>query len=133
MIWARALLGVLLLSGAAQAEEGRKRSERCRKAHKEADELESQARALAVAEGCSEVSQCKSAAMGAATCGGPREYLPYCSLKTDEAELQKKLSRLAQIQEEFGGECGMASIICIFISEPALELVKGQCKKVTRR
>ncbi|MBN1208668.1 MAG: hypothetical protein JXB05_27655 [Myxococcaceae bacterium] len=41
-------------------------------------DLESQARSLAVAEGCSDASSCKAAPVGAMACGGPRDYLVYC-------------------------------------------------------
>lgn len=135
--WGGALLGALLFSGVGLAGEGKGRgraergtggSGRCEQARTTVQELESQARSLAVADGCSEASQCTSAAVGAMACGGPRDYLVYCSATTDEESLLKTLTRLQQNEEQYNQQCGGASI-CVFVSEPEVELVNGVCQK----
>ncbi len=90
---------------------------------------ESQARSLAVAEGCTEVSQCKSAPVGVRACGGPRDYLVYCSATTNEDALLRELDHLQKSEAQYNEHCGVMSI-CIFTAEPQVDLVNGVCQKV---
>jgi hypothetical protein len=89
-------------------------------------QLEDEARTLAQAGGCTDVSQCQSAPLGVLACGGPREYLVYCSATTDERELRRTLRRLEMREERYNEQCGGASI-CLFVTPPALALVNGVC------
>jgi hypothetical protein len=95
----------------------------------EIQRLESEALALAVAGGCEDVSQCRAAPVGVQACGGPRGYVVYCAATTDEKALLKALARLARREERFNRQCDIVSI-CIFIAEPELELVNGECRAV---
>lgn len=139
MRWMGALLGVWLLpavalaegskgKGPARPEPGTGGSGRCDQMSMSIQSMESQARALAVAEGCTDVSQCKAAAVGARACGGPRDYLVYCSATTDEDRLLRELSQLQKSEELYNQQCGVMSI-CIFTAEPEVELVNGVCQK----
>lgn len=89
--------------------------------------LENQARALAITAGCSSVDQCRSAPVGSKSCGGPRYYLPYCSLTTDSAALFRTLDELATKERAYNRERGIVST-CEFIGPPALTLSGGECK-----
>lgn len=93
-------------------------------------QLEAEARALVETEGCTDVSQCRAAPVGAQACGGPRDFVVYCSATTDEKELLRALKRLEQREERFNRQCDVVSI-CIFVAEPQLELVDGVCQAAT--
>ncbi|MBN1210695.1 MAG: hypothetical protein JXB05_37955 [Myxococcaceae bacterium] len=136
--WGGALLGALLLAGGAVAspERGKGRggsgsagTDHCAQLGEMIQELESKARAMAVADGCADVSQCKAAPVGARACGGPRDYLVYCAARTDESALQQALTRLQREEERYNQQCGIVST-CIFLDEPKVELVDGVCQKV---
>jgi hypothetical protein len=139
MRWMGALLGVLLLpvvglagggkgKGPAHKEEGTGGSGNCQQASMSIQSLESEARSLAVAEGCTEASQCKSAPVGVRACGGPRDYVVYCSVTTDENALLRALSQLQRSEERYNEQCGVMSI-CIFTEAPQVDLVNGVCQK----
>jgi hypothetical protein len=139
MLWRGALLGTLLLSGVslagggkakghARGEEGTGGSGHCDQASMSLQSLENEARSLAVADGCTDASQCKSAPVGVKACGGPRDYLVYCSATTDEDALLKALSRLQKSEQQYNDQCGIMST-CIFVAEPQVELVNGVCQK----
>jgi hypothetical protein len=91
-------------------------------------QLETEARELVVAEGCTDVSQCRAAPVGVQACGGPRDYVVYCSAATDENALLRALKRLEQREERFNRQCDVVSI-CVFLLEPQLELVNGVCQE----
>ena len=95
----------------------------------EIQQLESEARALVVAEGCTDVSQCQTAPLGARACGGPRDYVVYCAATTDEQKLQRALDRLAKREDQYNRQCGIVSI-CSFVAPPEVELVDGMCRAV---
>jgi hypothetical protein len=137
--WRGTLLGVLLLpalalagggegKGPAHPKDGTGGSGNCEHASMTIQSLESDARSLAMAEGCTAVSQCKSAPVGVRACGGPRDYLVYCSATTDEDALLKALSRLQKSEQQYNEQCGIMST-CIFMAEPQVELVNGVCQK----
>ncbi len=92
--------------------------------------LETEARELVNAGGCTDVSQCRTAPVGARACGGPRDYVVYCAESTDEDALLRALDRLARREERFNRQCGVVSI-CIFLSPPEVELVGDVCQAVT--
>ena len=76
---------------------------------------------------CSDNSQCRSLPVGALACGGPQEYLPWSTLKTNERELlataeRFKAERQAQIKSS--GEMS----ICIHRPDPGAVCVSGTCQ-----
>ena len=90
-------------------------------------QLEAEARALAKAEGCASGGQCKAAPVGVKPCGGPRYYLPYCPLTTDERALSARLDELKRAEEAQNQQTGAIST-CEFVTEPSLEVVGGTCQ-----
>lgn len=76
---------------------------------------------------CSDNAQCRSLPVGALACGGPQEYLPYSTAKTDEKALlalaeRSKTERQAEIQRT--GEMS----ICINRPDPGAVCVAGSCQ-----
>jgi len=76
---------------------------------------------------CSEDAQCRSLPVGALACGGPQEYLPYSTAKTDRQALlalaeRSKTERQAEIQRT--GEMS----ICINRPDPGAVCVAGNCQ-----
>jgi hypothetical protein len=118
-------LGLALLGTSAIAQEEAGQNQ-CNRA--ELVQLETEARELVVAEGCTDVSQCRAAPVGVQACGGPRDYVVYCSAATDENALLRALKRLEQREERFNRQCDVVSI-CVFLLEPQLELVNGVCQE----
>ncbi len=88
--------------------------------------LEKEASELARTEGCSSAGACRSIAVGAKACGGPRYYLPYCPVSTDEAALRAQLERLAAFERSYNERYGIAST-CEMAMPPQLELSGGAC------
>ena len=76
---------------------------------------------------CSDNAQCRSLPVGALACGGPQEYLPYSTSRTDEKGLlalaeRSKTERQAEIQRT--GEMS----ICIHRPDPGAVCVAGACQ-----
>lgn len=76
---------------------------------------------------CSDNAQCRSLPVGALACGGPQEYLPYSTAKTDE----KALLALAELskterQAEIGRTGEMS--ICIHRPDPGAVCVASVCQ-----
>lgn len=130
------LLASLVSGGALAAEQGGKGQQRrdaataarCEQQGQDLQQFESEVRALAVAEGCTDASQCRSAPVGARACGGPRDYLVYCAEKTDEDALQRALAQLQRREEQYNQQCDIVST-CIFLQPPQVELVNGVCQE----
>ena len=91
------------------------------------ERLEREARALARADGCNGVDECRAAPVGDRPCGGPRTYVVYCSLTTDSAALYRKLAELRDAEREWNRKRGIGST-CEFRSPPPLEAVDGTCR-----
>ena len=91
------------------------------------ERLRSEARAMAKAEGCTAPGQCRSAPMGAKPCGGPWEYLVYCSVTTDEPALRAHLERLRVFEDSLNRRHGRGST-CDMVMEPRLTLEGGACR-----
>jgi hypothetical protein len=89
--------------------------------------LEREAAELAQTEGCSESASCRAAPVGAKACGGPRRYLVYCAVRTNERALLAKLEDLRRLEREFNRRYEIVST-CDFISEPQVESVGGVCR-----
>jgi hypothetical protein len=114
--WAVALL---LAAGGAEAAKGAKAKQR-------AEQLASEARALAKPRGCDKVEECEVAGFGHKPCGGPREYLAYCSRTTDVKALREKLEALEKAEGEWQTEAGIKST-CGLTRMPRPQWVDGEC------
>lgn len=76
---------------------------------------------------CSDSSQCRSLPVGALACGGPQEYLPYSTVRTNETELLGVAERYKaerQVQIKSSGEMS----ICINRPDPGAVCVSGACQ-----
>lgn len=93
------------------------------------DQLERDARRLAVAEGCTDVGLCRTAPVGVRACGGPRDYVAYCPVTTDSAALFQKLGELARAERAYNERYGIMST-CEFRDAPATALVGQTCRAV---
>lgn len=91
--------------------------------------LEQEVKALAKTDGCTGSSQCKAAPAGAKACGGPRYWIPYCPLTTDEGALMRKLEELRTAEERSNRDSGMMSD-CAMTAEPKVASVNGVCQAV---
>ncbi|MGI8619800.1 MAG: hypothetical protein ACR2L6_12055 [Gemmatimonadaceae bacterium] len=91
--------------------------------------LEEEAKVIAKTTGCSSVSQCRAAPVGNRACGGPRYYIPYCSLSTDSVALFRKLDEVARAERAYNAKYGIGST-CEFRSPPPLTLSGGECRAV---
>lgn len=115
--WAVALL---MAAGGAEAAKGAKAKQR-------AEQLASEARALAKPRGCDKVEECEVAGFGHKPCGGPREYLAYCSRTTDVKALREKLEALEKAEREWQVEAGIKSN-CGLTHMPQPQWVDGECR-----
>lgn len=71
--------------------------------------LEREARALAHADGCHSVTDCRTAPLGWRSCGGPRDYIVYCAATTDTSALFRTLAELVAAEKEYNLRSGMMS------------------------
>lgn len=84
-------------------------------------------RALTADTTCSDNGQCRSLPVGAMACGGPQDYLPYSTLRTNEKEVRElaeryKAERQGQIVKR--GEIST----CRFRPDPGAVCVSGACQ-----
>ena len=89
--------------------------------------LENEAKAIAKAEGCTSVAQCRTAAVGSRACGGPRYYLVYCSRTTDSTALFRKLEAVARAERDYNARYQIVST-CEFRMPPTVALNGGSCQ-----
>jgi hypothetical protein len=89
--------------------------------------LEDQAKAIVKTDGCSNVGECRTAAVGNRACGGPRYYLVYCRVTTDSAALFAKLKAVADAESEFNKRYQIVST-CEFRTAPKVALSGGSCQ-----
>ncbi|MEX2154583.1 MAG: hypothetical protein WD825_14675 [Gemmatimonadaceae bacterium] len=89
--------------------------------------LEREARALAKTDGCTSADQCRAAPVGERACGGPRDYMVYCTRTTDSAGLYRKLAELRQAEMDYNKKTGAMST-CEFRTPPELAIAGGSCK-----
>lgn len=89
--------------------------------------IESQAKALVKADGCSSAAQCRTAPVGSRGCGGPRYYLVYCSATTDSAALFRKLDAVSAAEREYNTRYKIVST-CEFRMPPTVGLSGGSCQ-----
>lgn len=91
------------------------------------DQMERDARRLAIADGCSDFNDCRAAPIGAKACGGPRDYIVYCAATTDTAALFRKLAELARAEREYNEKYGIMST-CELRTEPNVALAGQTCR-----
>ena len=90
-----------------------------------------EARALARREGCPNSAQCRAVAIGSKACGGPRGYVIYCPLTTDEPALRRKAAEATQTERAFNVKYQLASD-CAYVMVPPLESAGGTCQIAQR-
>ena len=90
------------------------------------EQLEVQAKALAIVTGCQSSSDCRSAPVGSRACGGPRYYIPWCAKATDSTALYKKLAEVAAAEQAYNKKYNLAST-CEFRMPPTVESSAGTC------
>ena len=93
--------------------------------------LEREARAIAKIAGCSSVGACRTAPVGARSCGGPRTYLVYCGASTDTVALFRKLHELEAAEKAYNEKSGLMST-CEMRIAPRTVLDAGSCREVPR-
>jgi hypothetical protein len=94
-------------------------------------QLFDEARALARREGCPDAARCRAVAIGSKACGGPRAYVVYCPLTTEEPALQRKAEKATLADRAFNAKYRLASD-CAFVMEPPLESDGGACRIAQR-
>lgn len=93
----------------------------------ERQRLENRARAAARADGCAATGSCAAAPLGAKACGGPRDYVVYCRLTTDEGELTARLEALERFERAYNERYGIASD-CAMVMPPTVAASGGSCR-----
>ena len=89
--------------------------------------LLTQIRTLTADATCSDNSQCRSLPVGAMACGGPQDYLPYSTLRTNEKEVRELAERYkAERQGEITKRGEMS--ICRHHPDPGAVCVSGTCR-----
>jgi len=89
--------------------------------------LLAQIRALAADTTCSDSGQCRSLPVGAMACGGPQDYLPYSTLRTNEKEVRELAERYKAERQGQIAQRGEMSI-CRFRPDPGAVCVAGRCQ-----
>ena len=72
-------------------------------------------------------NQCKVIAFGAKACGGPKSYLIYSTLQTNENKLKRLVDQYNSREQKINQETDAMSD-CMFIEEPKMSLINGMCK-----
>lgn len=89
--------------------------------------LLAQIRTLTADARCSDSSQCRSLPIGSMPCGGPEDYLPYSTARTDEKAVRALAERYkAEVQAQ-NTRGGMMSI-CRHLPDPGAVCVSGSCQ-----
>lgn len=91
------------------------------------DQMERDARRLAVTDGCDDHTACRAAPIGVKACGGPRDYIAFCAATTDTVALFRKLAELARAEREYNEKYGVMST-CELRTEPNVALVGRSCR-----
>jgi hypothetical protein len=120
----RILLSITLLLGIAPIEArsedfGPTTSPQLAKLRTEITELIGPAR-------CMNLVQCRVAAIGIDSCGGPAEYLVYSWLSTDKGALETKIAEYNFLQEDLQKQ-QQPSASCAALPEPTAACVNGRC------
>lgn len=93
----------------------------------QAEKLAAEAKTLAKVDGCAKVEECAVAGFGHKACGGPREFIAYCTKTTDEKALLSKLTELEQAEQKWQTATGEVST-CSLTRRPPPRLEGGQCR-----
>ncbi len=72
-------------------------------------------------------SQCRGIAFEAKPCGGPRSYLIYSTLQTNETKLKRLVNQYNSLEEKINKETDAMSD-CMLVEEPKVSLVNGMCR-----
>lgn len=75
---------------------------------------------------CMNLVQCRVAAIGIDSCGGPAEYLVYSWLSTDKGTLETKIAEYNLLDEDLQKKPRPAAN-CAAYSEPTAACVNGRC------
>ena len=75
---------------------------------------------------CINLVQCRIAAIGVDSCGGPAEYLVYSWLSTDKGALETKIAEYNFLQEDLQSKRHTAAN-CVTLAEPTAACVNGRC------
>lgn len=75
---------------------------------------------------CMNLVQCRVAAIGIDSCGGPGEYLVYSWLSTDKGALETKIAEYNLLQDDPQNKQQPAPS-CAALSEPIAACVNGRC------
>ena len=75
---------------------------------------------------CMNLVQCRVAAIGIDSCGGPAEYLVYSWLSTDKGALETKIAEYNFLQEDLQKKQQPAAS-CAALPEPTAACVNGRC------
>jgi len=76
---------------------------------------------------CSENAQCRTLPVGAMACGGPQEYLPYSTQKSDANALRALSERSYTETKAALTASGMVST-CMLKADPGAVCVAGTCQ-----
>jgi hypothetical protein len=75
---------------------------------------------------CMNLVQCRVAAIGIDSCGGPAEYLVYSWLSTDKGALETKIAEYNFLREDLQKKQQPAAS-CAALPEPTAACVNGRC------
>jgi len=75
---------------------------------------------------CMNLVQCRIAAIGMNSCGGPAEYLVYSWLSTDKGALETRIAEYNFLQEDLRKKQQPAAN-CAALHEPTAACVNGRC------
>jgi hypothetical protein len=103
------------------------KTERAETLKQQAEQLAKEAQALANPSGCKKVEECQVAGFGHKACGGPREFITYCSRTTDVKALESKLAELEKAEQAWQQEANIMST-CNLTRRPLPQLVDGACR-----
>ena len=81
------------------------------------------------ASGCADVADCAAKEFGARLCGGPAQYLVYCTTSTDAAKFEaawKEANDEAIAATKKQADSGLSGI-CTVVGKPTLTLENGTC------
>jgi hypothetical protein len=81
---------------------------------------------------CMNLVQCRVAAIGIDSCGGPAEYLVYSWLSTDKGALDTKIAEYNFLHEDLQNKQQSAAS-CTALPEPTAACVNGRCVLPGRR
>jgi len=90
------------------------------------EEMQVDILALVGEANCSDSTQCRYIALRPKPCGGPWEFLVYCSSEVDSVRLVELVNEYNQFEEELNNKYGRTSD-CSVPPEPQLGYIGGHC------